>query len=176
MPARYSREGNSPEWRPDSVAKVNTSENMRFQSLIRDMGNIGETPGEAAASGWLAATSDETWQVRNDALTGNLEPTAEVIPECYAELSAGLGEAEEGIATVAAIIAACSGADLAAGDDWPFILPMSGRSWKSTIRGIRVFDARLLFTTLPGERTASSYRCGIRPASFCSSLAGCLIL
>ena len=143
---------------------------------VKLLSNIGETPGEAAASGWLAATSDETWQVRNDALTGNLEPTAEVIPECYAELSAGLGEAEDGIATVAAIIAACSGADLAAGDDWPFILPMSGRSWKSTIRGIRVFDARLLFTTLPGERTASSYRCGIRPASFCSSLAGCLIL
>ena len=27
----------------------------------------------------------------------------------------------------------------------PFILPMSGKSWKSTIHGTRIFDARFLF-------------------------------
>jgi hypothetical protein len=39
--------------------------------------------GEAGAAG--ADFRRETWEVRNDALSGNLKPTAEVIPECYAE-------------------------------------------------------------------------------------------
>jgi hypothetical protein len=45
-----------------------------------------------------------------------VEPVAEIIPESDAELGAGLGEAEEGIATIAARITACSGAELASDD------------------------------------------------------------
>ena len=44
------------------------------------------------------------------------EACAEVVPEGDAELGAGLGEAEEGVAAVAAGVAAGSAADLALGD------------------------------------------------------------
>jgi len=43
------------------------------------------------------------------------ESRAEIVPECDAELGAGLVEAEEGIATVATDIAAGAAADLALG-------------------------------------------------------------
>jgi hypothetical protein len=52
---------------------------------------------------------------------------------------------------------------------------MQGKSWKSTIRGIRDFDTRSWFTTLHEERTSSSYRFGIRVAFFCLSPVGCWI-
>ena len=123
-----------------------------------------------------AATVNEVWQVWNDRLAWDAEPVAEIIPECDTEFGGGAHQSQERIATVAAVETACATTGLALGDGCPFILPMSGKSWKSTIRGIRVFDARLLFTTSSGERTASSYRCGIRPAFCCSSLAGCSIL
>ncbi len=48
-------------------------------------------------------------------VAGDDEPGAEVVPERDAELGAGLGEAEEGIAAVAAGIAARAAADLAFG-------------------------------------------------------------
>jgi hypothetical protein len=44
------------------------------------------------------------------------EAGAEIVPECHAELCAGLGEAEEGIAALPPRIAACTGADLAPRD------------------------------------------------------------
>ena len=49
-------------------------------------------------------------------MTGDPEAAAEIVPECDAELAAGLGKSEERIATIAATVAACSGADLAAGN------------------------------------------------------------
>jgi hypothetical protein len=48
------------------------------------------------------AASNELWQGRNDALTGNPAAAAEIVPDCYAELGVGLGKTEEGITAVAA--------------------------------------------------------------------------
>ena len=95
----------------------------------------------------MAAAPDDIWQGRHSRLAGDTNPAPEIIPKGDTQLGAGLGEPEEGIATVSADIATGTAADLSLGHDRPFILPMSGRSWKSIIRGIRVFDARLLFTT-----------------------------
>lgn len=44
------------------------------------------------------------------------EPVAEIVPEGDAELGTGLGEAEQGVATIAAVVAARAAADLALGD------------------------------------------------------------
>ena len=44
------------------------------------------------------------------------EAVAEVIPECDAELATCLGEAKEGVAAVAASVAAGATADMAFGD------------------------------------------------------------
>ena len=60
--------------------------------------------------------SDQVGQVWNDALAWDAEPVAEVVPEAEAELGAGLGQAEEGVAAVAAQIAVGAAADLAPGD------------------------------------------------------------
>ena len=46
----------------------------------------------------------------------NGEPCAEIVPECDVEFCASLGESEEGVAAVAAGIAASPAADLALGD------------------------------------------------------------
>src|SRR4051812_48913841 len=67
-------------------------------------------------SGGLGSRSDQVGQVRDCGLAGDAEPGAEVVPEAEAELGAGLGQAEEGVAAVAAEIAAGATADLAAGD------------------------------------------------------------
>ena len=64
----------------------------------------------------MAATADEVWQVRNGWPAGEAEPAAEIVPEGDAELGAGFGQAEEGIAAVAAGIAAGAATDLALGD------------------------------------------------------------
>ena len=85
---------------------------------------FADARGQPAGSRRLPSATDETWQVWNDALTGNLEPTAEVVPEC---------DAEEGIATVAVEIAACSGADLTAGGR----LSQSHR-WLPCLRGVPI--------------------------------------
>ena len=95
----------------------------------------------------MAAAPDDIWEGRYSGLPGNAESAAKIVPKRDAQFGAGLGKPEEGIATVSADIATGTAADLSLGHDRPFILPMSGRSWKSIIRGIRVFDARLLFTT-----------------------------
>src|ERR1700704_2020247 len=62
-----------------------------------------------------ATLSDELREVGDGWVAGDDEPGAEVVPERDAELGAGLGEAEEGIAAVAAGIAARAAADLAFG-------------------------------------------------------------
>src|SRR5947209_18385579 len=69
-----------------------------------------------ALSGGLAALADEIRQVWDGRLAGDAEPGSEIVPEAEAELGAGLGEAEEGVAAVAARVAASATADLSAGD------------------------------------------------------------
>ena len=76
---------------------------------------IGAKPRAGAASGGLAAAADEVWKVRDGRTAGDAEPGAEIVPEGDAELPAGLGEAEEGVAAVAADVAVGSAADLALG-------------------------------------------------------------
>jgi hypothetical protein len=54
--------------------------------------------------------------VRDKLVARNAEPAAEIIPKRHAALGAGFGKSEESIAAIAPIIAAGSGAELAAGD------------------------------------------------------------
>src|SRR3954453_964613 len=75
----------------------------------------GQNPGWRLISGGLAPTADEIRQGWNEALTGDTEPAAQIIPETHAELGAGLGKTQESIAAIAAKIATRSGADFAAG-------------------------------------------------------------
>jgi hypothetical protein len=53
---------------------------------------------------------------RREGGTSNIEPCAEVVPVTDAELGAGLGEGEEGIARIATAIAAGPARDFAPGD------------------------------------------------------------
>jgi len=124
----------------------------------------------------VGASSDEIRQIGGGGVIGDVEAITEIVPEREAELGCGAHEAEESVATVATEGHLGAAADLAPGDDCPFILPMSGRIWKSIIRGIRIFDARLLFTTLNEGRTVNLYKWRIPPAFFYSSPAGCSIL
>ena len=64
-------------------------------------------PGQVPLSGLLPAAADAV-------LRGDAEPAAPRVQDRDAVPGAGLGEAEEGIAAIAAAVAACSGADLAA--------------------------------------------------------------
>ena len=64
----------------------------------------------------MVVAADEVWQWRNERLTGDAEAAAEIVPECDAELGAGLGKTEEGIAAIATEVTAGSGTELAAGD------------------------------------------------------------
>ena len=64
-------------------------------------------------SGSVAAAAAECGQGRNGALAGNIEPTAEKVPEPHAGLGVGLIEAED---CIAAKVAAGSGADLPPSD------------------------------------------------------------
>jgi hypothetical protein len=57
----------------------------------------------------------------------------------------------------------------------PFILPMSGRNWKSITRGIPISGARFLFGAWSKEQPASLCWWRGRPASLSPSQAGCLI-
>jgi len=63
----------------------------------------------------LATAADEFRQGRNGGLTLDIETAAQIVPESDAVLGAGFGEAEEGIAAIAADVAACSCADFALG-------------------------------------------------------------
>ena len=58
---------------------------------------------------------DDVWEVRDFRLAGDGKPRAEIVPEGDAELAAGLGQSEEGVAAVSTGIAACAAADLALG-------------------------------------------------------------
>ena len=57
----------------------------------------------------------------------------------------------------------------------PFILPMSGRSWKSTTDGIHILAARSRFVALSSERLANFLKCKGRPASWSRWPVGCSI-
>ena len=54
----------------------------------------------------LAAAPDDIWQEQYSGLLGNAEAAAEIIPKRDAQFGAGLGEPEEGIATVSPDITA----------------------------------------------------------------------
>ena len=56
----------------------------------------------------MAAAADEVGQGRNEALPCHPKPAAEIVPERDAELGAGLGKAEEGIAAIATEVTAGS--------------------------------------------------------------------
>src|SRR3954466_16378466 len=76
----------------------------------------GQNPGAGGSrSGGLTSAADEVSKARNGGAFWEADPVAEVVPEGDAELLAGLGEAEEGVAAVAAKIALGATADLALG-------------------------------------------------------------
>ncbi len=60
--------------------------------------------------------ADEVWKVGDVGCAGYVEAVAEIIPERDALLGAGLHEAEEGIAAVAAGLGSGAAGDLALGD------------------------------------------------------------
>jgi hypothetical protein len=64
----------------------------------------------------LAATADDLREGRHQGLVRYAKAAAEIVPEGNPQFCAGLGEAEEGIATVASDIAARASADLSSGD------------------------------------------------------------
>jgi len=76
--------------------------------------NRGRTRG-GTASGGLAAALDEVGKRRDGGSGGDTEPGAQVVPEGDAEFFAGLAEAKEGVATIAAGVAVGSAADLTFG-------------------------------------------------------------
>ena|SRR5579863_9978226 len=61
---------------------------------------------------WADRGSGEFWQVWNDLGVRNEEPSAEMIPECNAELGAGVHQGEEGVGAVTSIVTAGVVADL----------------------------------------------------------------
>src|SRR3954470_8368653 len=75
----------------------------------------GQNPGNRCPSSRLAAASDNLGEARNRRRGGHVEPSAEVVPERDPELAAGLGEAEEGIATVTTEVGFGATADMAFG-------------------------------------------------------------
>src|SRR3954465_3169620 len=85
------------------------------QSTLHSGEKQGQNPGWRLISGGLAPTADEIRQGWNEALTGDTEPAAQIIPETHAELGAGLGKTQESIAAIAARMAPRSSARLAAG-------------------------------------------------------------
>src|SRR3954470_1431949 len=79
-------------------------------------GHPGQNPGAGGSrSGGLTSAADEVSEARNGGASWDADPVAEVVPEGDAELLAGLGEAEEGVAALAAKIALGAAADLALG-------------------------------------------------------------
>jgi len=65
----------------------------------------GAESGVEPGSGWLAAAVDEVGEVGNGVGPRDAEAGAEIVPEGDAELTAGLGEAEEGVAAVPSDVA-----------------------------------------------------------------------
>ncbi len=74
--------------------------------------NRGKTVGGARRSGGPEAPSDVSIERLDDNVSGPREPAAQISPDRDAELVAGLGQARNRIAAVAAGIAAGSGTDL----------------------------------------------------------------
>ena len=61
----------------------------------------------------MDAALDKRWQRCNEAVSGDEEAIAEIVPERDAALAVGLAETEESIAAIAASVTAGAGADLA---------------------------------------------------------------
>jgi hypothetical protein len=59
----------------------------------------------------MPAATYQVGQGRYDRLTGDTEPAAEIVPERHTELGAGFVKDQQDFASVAAKVAACSGAD-----------------------------------------------------------------
>src|SRR5215831_20043003 len=67
-------------------------------------------------SGRLGSGEDDFWQLGNGLGAWDGKSVAQIVPECDFELGACFGEAEEGVAAVAAEIAARAAAEFAPGD------------------------------------------------------------
>jgi len=85
---------------------------------------------------------DDVWQEADFGVARNGEPCAEVVPEGDAELGAGLAEAEEGVAAIAADIAAGSAADFSPCDLAADIVFRSVGASRRAPGGIRCARAR----------------------------------
>ena len=83
-----------------------------FLNEINVLAAIGVTGAKGGRSGG-GALADEVWQGEDGWRAGDVEPAAEVVPERDAELVAGLHQAEEGVAAVAAGLRAGATADFA---------------------------------------------------------------
>ena len=70
----------------------------------------GQNPWREGFRGVSAAT-DEAGQIGDGNLARDGEPVAEIVPESEAELGTGLGQAEEGVTTLASGIAVGPTAD-----------------------------------------------------------------
>ena len=92
------------------LAEIRVSFNGLSQETV-----TGAKPRAVGASGGLSTAADEVWQLRDGWTAADTEPGAKIIPEGDAELPAGLGEPEEGVAAVATDVAAGSAADVALG-------------------------------------------------------------
>src|SRR3954463_13868065 len=82
----------------------------------KNMSAIGAKPGHGGRSGGSDPRSDVVVEWFDECVPRHLEPAAQIVPDRDAEFVAGLGKAQEGIAAVAADIAARPGTDLAPGD------------------------------------------------------------
>ena len=97
-----------------ALQSLNASLEGRTEKLKNPHGNRGKTGG--GGLGGLAAATDEVGQIWNELLAWNVETCAEVVPEGDAELRAGMRQAKECIAAVAAMVTAGAAADLALDD------------------------------------------------------------
>src|SRR3954462_2341871 len=80
------------------------------------MRNRGKTPGTAAGQAGPDLCPDVVVERLDECVPCHLEPAAQIVPDRDAEFVAGLGEAEKGVAAVAADLAPRPGTDLAPGD------------------------------------------------------------
>src|SRR5271169_1457607 len=87
--------------------------------------------------------------------TGDFEAGAEIVPEFDSELAAGLVEAEEGVAAVAADVGAGSSADLALGDLATDIV-LGAVGVQRDIGSFEHFEQFALVGPLAGQQTIES--------------------
>jgi hypothetical protein len=87
----------------------------------------------------------------------------------------GCDQGVDGSGTPAAFVGSGKGPVFAAHCRQPFILPMSGKSWKSITGGTRILATRLAYGAWSNERRANFLRSWGQPALSFPLLIGCLI-